>query len=81
MVLETGESQIWELDVKVTAALEWDENIIGINSIYFLEVLWVIESTHIAISFENALSPIFIKPIEEKKTKGEFRHIIMPLKI
>ncbi|NDK08642.1 DNA polymerase III subunit beta [Candidatus Gracilibacteria bacterium] len=81
MVLETGESQIGELDVKVTAALEGDENIIGINSIYFLEVLGVIESTHIAISFENALSPIFIKPIEEKKTKGEFRHIIMPLKI
>lgn len=81
MVLETWESQIWELDVKVTAALEWEENIIGINSIYFLEVLWVIESTHIAISFENALSPIFIKPIEESKAKGEFRHIIMPLKI
>jgi DNA polymerase III sliding clamp (beta) subunit (PCNA family) len=45
-------------------------------------VLGVIESTHIAISFENALSPIFIKPIEdEKKVKGEFKHIIMPLKI
>ncbi len=82
IVLETWESQIWEWDVKVEALLEWEKNIIGINSVYFLEVLWVIESTHISISFENALSPVFIKPIEDdKKSKGEFRHIIMPLKI
>lgn len=82
MVLETWESQIWELDVKVVAALDWEENMIWINSIYFLEVLWVIESTHISISFENALSPIFIQPaVEDKKMKWEFKHIIMPLKI
>jgi len=83
MTLETWESQIWEWDVRVTASLEWEENIIGINSVYFLEVLWVIDSTHIAISFESALSPVFIRPVKEKDKdkQGEFRHIIMPLKI
>lgn len=81
MTLETWESQIWEWDVSVVAALDWEENIIWINSIYFLEVLWVIESTHISISFESALSPVFIKPVKEKWELWEFRHIIMPLKI
>lgn len=83
VVLETWESQIWEWEVKLDAVLEWEKNIIGINSVYFIEVLWVIDSTHIELSFENALSPVFIKPIIEEKKKQiwEFRHIIMPLKI
>jgi DNA polymerase III sliding clamp (beta) subunit (PCNA family) len=48
-----------------------------------LEVLGVIETTHISISFESPLSPILISPIAdpEKESKDSFKHIIMPLKI
>lgn len=81
ILLETWESQIWEWEVKLVATVEWEENIIGINSTYFLEVLWVIESTHISISFESPLSPILIRPLDEEKKNSQFRHIIMPLKI
>jgi DNA polymerase-3 subunit beta len=81
--LETSETQIWESDITLIWTIEWDDNIIWINSVYFLEVLWVIETTHISISFETPLSPILITPIKDPETKEDdsFRHIIMPLKI
>lgn len=82
--LETSETQIWEWDVTLVWAVEWEDNIVWINSTYFLEVLWVIETTHVSISFENPLSPIVITPTidpENTDNKHSFRHIIMPLKI
>jgi DNA polymerase III sliding clamp (beta) subunit (PCNA family) len=43
----------------------------------------VIETSHVSLSFEGALSPVLILPVSEdgKKIRGEYRHIIMPLKI
>ena len=82
--LETSQTQIWEWDVTLVGAVEWENNVVGINSIYFIEVLWVINTTHITISFENPLSPILITPTidpEKNKKRSKFRHIIMPLKI
>ncbi|MDD3144852.1 MAG: DNA polymerase III subunit beta [Candidatus Gracilibacteria bacterium] len=81
--LETSETQIGEGDVTLVGVVEGENNIVGINSTYFLEVLGVIETTHISISFENPLSPILISPIAdpEKEVKDSFKHIIMPLKI
>ena len=84
IVLETNETQIWEWETKLVWAIEGEDNIIWINSVYFLEVLWVIDSTHISISFESALAPILITPLTdpEKENNGsKFTHIIMPLKI
>ncbi len=84
ILLETSETQIGQWDVKVVWVVEWEDNIVWINSTYFIEALWVIESTHISISFESPLSPILITPIrdpENKKSLWEFKHIIMPLKI
>ena len=84
IVLETNETQIWEWETKLVWAVEWEDNIIWINSVYFLEVLWVIDTTHISISFESALAPILITPLtdpEKKKDNSSFTHIIMPLKI
>lgn len=85
ILLETSETQIWEWDTKLVWAVEWEDNIIWINSTYFLEVLWVIDSTHISISFESPLSPILIVPLKDpentKVDSWEFKHIIMPLKI
>lgn len=82
--LETSETQIWEGNVVVAASISWEDNMVWINSTYFLEVLWVIETTHVQISFENPLSPILITPLhdpEDDKQQDSFRHIIMPLKI
>lgn len=84
IVLETSETQIWEWEIKLTWAIEWEDNIIGINSTYFLEVLGVIETTHVSISFESPLAPILITPLkdpEKEDDKSSFKHIIMPLKI
>lgn len=85
IVLETSETQIGEWENKLVWLIEWEDNIIGINSIYFLEVLWVIDTTHVSISFESPLSPILITPISDPENQAsdnsEFRHIIMPLKI
>lgn len=82
--LETSETQIWKWDVTLVWTVEWENNIVWINSTYFLEVLSVIETSHISISFESTLSPILISPIndpEKEDNKNSFKHIIMPLKI
>lgn len=82
--LETSETQIWEWDVTLVWAVEWEDNVVWVNSTYFLEVLWVIETTHVSISFENPLSPIVIAPTidpDKAENNNSFKHIIMPLKI
>jgi len=85
ILLETSETQIWEGSVKLVWVVEGEENIVWINSTYFLEVLGVMDSSHISISFESPLSPIMITPIVDPEKNGidlwEFKHIIMPLKI
>lgn len=81
ILIETSETQIWEGEIRINANIDGENNIIGINSTYFLEVLGVIETSHISISFESPLSPVLITPLDEKKTSAQFRHIIMPLKI
>ena len=82
--IETSETQIWEWNVTLAGNVDGEDNIVWINSTYFLEVLGVIESSHISISFENPLAPIMILPLqdgEKKRDNSEFKHIIMPLKI
>lgn len=83
--IETSQTQIWEWRVSMNWAVEWEDAVIWINSEYLLEALWVIEPSHISISFESPLAPIMIQWIydeeEEKNKKGDFNHIIMPLKI
>ncbi|RAL55272.1 DNA polymerase III subunit beta [Candidatus Gracilibacteria bacterium GN02-872] len=84
--LETTETQIGEGDVTLVGVVEGEDNAVGINSNFLLEVLSVIETTHISISFENPRSAITISPIEDpednKNNKNEFfRHILMPLRI
>jgi len=84
IVLETNETQIWEWEVKLVWAIEWENSQIWINSVYFLEVLSVIKTTHITLQFENPLAPILITPLaddDKNQNSEEFRHIIMPLKL
>lgn len=82
--LETSETQIWEWNITLAWAVDGEDNIVWINSTYFLEVLGVIDTTHVSVSFENPLSPILITPVpdpEKQETQSSLRHIIMPLKI
>ena len=83
--LETTETQIWEWDVTLVWAVEWVDNAVWINSNFLLEVLSVIETTHVSISFETPRSAITIFPIDDPENKSEknefFRHILMPLRI
>ncbi len=84
IVIESSETQIWEWEIKLTGAIEWEDNVIGINSTFLIEALWVIETTHVSISFESPLSPILITPLtdpEKENNTSNFKHIIMPLKI
>lgn len=83
ILIETSETQVWEAKVYLVGSIEWEDSIIWLNSEYFLEALWVIDTTHISISFESPLSPILIKWVNDwdKPSKDDFRHIIMPLKI
>jgi DNA polymerase III sliding clamp (beta) subunit (PCNA family) len=83
-ILETNQTQIGEWEIRLMAVVEWDESAVGINSTYFLEVLWVIETSHISVQYENPLAPILITPLtdpDKKEDNSSFRHIIMPLKI
>ncbi|PZM85044.1 DNA polymerase III subunit beta [Candidatus Gracilibacteria bacterium] len=83
--LETTETQIGEGDITLIGVVEGIDNAVGINSNFLLEVLSVIETTHVSISFETPRSAITISPIvdpESKNNKNEFfRHILMPLRI
>lgn len=83
LVFDTSETQIGEWVLPLVASIEGDDNIIWINSTFLLDVLNVIESSHVSISFESPLSQILIVPVSEdgKKLRGSYRHIIMPLKI
>ena len=83
LVFDTLETQIGEGVLPLVASIEWDDNIIGINSTFLLDVLNVIDASHVSMSFEWPLSQILITPISEdgKKQRGQYRHIIMPLKI
>jgi DNA polymerase-3 subunit beta len=85
ILLETSETQIGEGELPLPGAVEWEDAIIGINSTYFLEALGVIDTTHISLQFESPLAPILLLPVLDewanKALPGQFRHIIMPLKI
>ena len=85
ILLETSQTQIGEGELSLPGAVEWEDAIIGINSTYFLEALGAIDTTHISLQFESPLAPILLLPVIDewanKALPGQFRHIIMPLKI
>lgn len=85
ILLETSQTQIGEWDVTLAGAVEWEDNVVGMNSTYFLQVLEVIATSHVTIQFESPLSPILITPLADPdktaSSSEKFQHIIMPLKI
>lgn len=85
ILLETSETQIGEWELALVWSVEWEDAVIGINSTYFLEALGAIETSHISLQFESPLAPILLLPVldewAKKSLPGQFKHIIMPLKI
>ena len=85
ILLETSQTQIGEGEIGLVWSVEWEDAIIGINSTYFLEALGAIETSHISLQFESPLAPILLLPVDDEWAKkplpGQFKHIIMPLKI
>ncbi len=79
--ISTGDTEIGAGNIRVVASVEWENAQIGLNSVYMLEVLWVIREDYVSIDFETPLSPIMIKWVPETDGKSTYRHIIMPLKI
>ncbi|MDD2516017.1 MAG: DNA polymerase III subunit beta [Candidatus Gracilibacteria bacterium] len=80
--ISTGDTEVGAGRVILQASVEGEENIIGINSNYLLEVLNVIKEEYIDIDFESALSPVVVKAyLQKEDSRNQYKHIIMPLKI
>lgn len=79
--LSTGDTEIGAGRVNMPASVEGEDNAIGLNSTYLLEVLGVIKDDYVSIDFETSLSPVMVRGVPADTDKQSFRHIIMPLKI
>ena len=80
--ISTGETQIGNGRTIVKASLEWNEERVGLNVVFLLEVLNVIREDFVSLDFETPLSPILVHGVPAATPESQaFRHIIMPLKI
>lgn len=79
--ITTGDTEIWASNITVTGSVEWQEDIVGMNAQYLLEVLSVMREDYISFEYKSALSPIVINWVPKEDGKYSYRHLIMPLKI
>ncbi len=79
--VSTGDTEIGASIVSISGSVEWQEDIIGVNSEYLLQALSVIREDYISFEYKNPLSPVVIKWVATGESKQSYRHLIMPLKI
>lgn len=79
--ITTGDTEIWASNITVKWSVEWQEDIVGMNAQYLLEVLSVMKEDYISFEYKSALSPIVITWVPKEDGKYSYRHLIMPLKI
>ncbi len=79
--VSTGDTEIGASLASISGSVEWQEDIIGVNSEYLLQALSVIREDYISFEYKNPLSPVVIKWIATGESKQSYRHLIMPLKI
>lgn len=79
--ISTGDTEIGASSINISGSVEWQEDIIGINSDYLLQALSVMREDYISIEYKNPLSPIVIKGVPAENGGKSYRHLIMPLKI
>jgi DNA polymerase-3 subunit beta len=77
----TGDTEIGASSISIAGSVEWQEDIIGVNSEYLLQVLSVIREDYVSFEYKNPLSPIVIKWVPAENGKQAYRHLIMPLKV
>lgn len=78
----TGDTEIGASTRTLSGTVEGNEETIGMNSEYLLAALSVIREDYVSFEFKNPLSPVVIRGVAgENKSKQDYRHLIMPLKI
>lgn len=79
--ISTGDTEVGASSISLSGSTEGQEDIIGINAQYLLEVLGVMREDYVSFEYKSALSPIVIKGVPAEDGKYSYRHLIMPLKI
>lgn len=79
--VSTGDTEIGASLASLSGSVEWQEDIIWVNSEYLLQALSVIREDYVSFEYKNPLSPIVIKWVAPGESKQSYRHLIMPLKI
>jgi DNA polymerase III subunit beta len=79
--ITTGDTEVWASNISVSASVEWQEDIVGMNAQYLLEALGVMREDYVALEYKSALSPIVLTGVPKDDGKYSYRHLIMPLKI
>lgn len=79
--VSTGDTEVGASLASISGSVEWQEDIIGVNSEYLLQALSVMREDYISFEYKNPLSPIVIKWVATGDSKQSYRHLIMPLKI
>lgn len=79
--LSTWDTEIWAWRIELPASIEWENSMIGLNSVYLIEALNVIKDDYVSMDFETNLSPVMLRGITPKESDFDYKHIIMPLKI
>lgn len=59
--ISTGDTEVGASSISLTGSVEGQEEIIGINAQYLLEVLSVMREDYISFEYKSPLSPIVIK--------------------
>ena len=77
VTITTETTQYGEGEVTLKTKTEGADNEIALNSQFILDVLNNIGGDEIALEIGEKIAPVIIRP----KDKGDYTHIIMPLKI
>jgi len=73
----TARAERGQLHEETEAIIDGDNLTIGFNPRFLIDALKAIDDTEIEIQFGDAQSPCIIKPI----TDGNFKYLVMPLKL
>lgn len=79
--ISTGDTEIGASLISIKWTVEWQEDIIGVNAQYLLEVVNIMKEDYISFEYKSPLSPIIITGFPKDDEKYSYRHLIMPLKI
>ena len=79
--ISTWDTEVGASIISIKATVEGQEDIIGVNAQYLLEVINIMREDYIAFEYKSPLSPIIITGFPKDDERYAYRHLIMPLKI